>query len=72
MDPDQQYSPAYLAEDRSREVINVIVIFAVLETFFILLFFTARIANKNSKWLGCVSYGPRIPFLLWTYRCRYR
>ena len=49
MGSNQQYSPAYLAEDRSRELINVIVAFAVLETFFIILFFTSRIMNHTAN-----------------------
>ena len=49
MDPDQTYSPAYLAEDRSRDLINFVLAFAILETFFISLFFTARIMNRTAN-----------------------
>jgi len=49
MDPTQQYSPAYLAEDTSRQLLNVVVAFAVLETVFIVLFFTSRAMNKTAN-----------------------
>lgn len=49
MNPDQTYSPAYLAEDRSRDLVNVVVAFAILETFFISLFFTARMMNRTAN-----------------------
>lgn len=45
----QQYSPAYLAEDKSREFLNVVVAFAILETVFMILFFTSRAMNKTSN-----------------------
>jgi hypothetical protein len=49
MNPDQIYSPAYLAEDRSRDLINLVVAFAILETFFICLFFTSRIMSRTAN-----------------------
>ncbi|KAL8732940.1 MAG: hypothetical protein Q9181_003762 [Wetmoreana brouardii] len=49
MDPSQQYSPEYLAEDRSRELLNVVIAFAILETVFVALFFTARAVNKTAN-----------------------
>lgn len=49
MNLDQTYSPAYLAEDRSRDLINVVVAFAILETLFICLFFTSRIMNRTAN-----------------------
>lgn len=42
----QQYS---LAEDKSREFLNVVVAFAILETVFMILFFTSRAMNKTSN-----------------------
>ncbi len=49
MDSTQQYSPAYLAEDKSREFLNVVVAFAILETVFMILFFTSCAMNKTSN-----------------------
>lgn len=49
MEPAQKYSQAFLAEDRSRDLVNVVVTFAILETFFIFLFFTSRIMNHTAN-----------------------
>lgn len=43
------HSPAFLAEDRSRHLVNVIVTFTILETFFICLFFTSRIMARTAN-----------------------
>lgn len=49
MEQDQKYSQAFLNEDRSRELINVVVAFAVLETFFMLLFLASRTMNHTAN-----------------------
>lgn len=49
MAQDQKYSQAYLSEDKSRDLINVAVAFAILETFFMSLFFTSRIMNHTAN-----------------------
>ena len=73
MDSPQQFSQAYLAENRSHELLHVAIIFGVLETVFILLFFAARIMNKTANglemWLmplayiACMSHVVLIPCL---------
>ena len=51
MHPNQTYSPAYLAEDKSQNLINVVVAFAILDTLFICLFFTSRIIGHTANGL---------------------
>ena len=59
MDPNQ-YPPEYLAEDRSRELLRVIVPLAVFETLFFVLFIWARILKKTTNgvdfWLMPAAY----------------
>jgi len=43
----QLYPPEYLAEDRSRQLTNTAIAFAVLATVFVGLFFTSRVINKT-------------------------
>ena len=45
--PQQQYPPEYLAEDRSRVLLNLVIAFIVLETTFFTLFMTARYMNRT-------------------------
>jgi hypothetical protein len=40
------YSPEFLAQDRSQRVVNVSIIFGVLETIFVFLFFFSRYKNR--------------------------
>lgn len=47
MDPDQKYSPEYLAENRSQQLIQLAVAFAVLETLLIGLYFTSRYIGRT-------------------------
>ena len=47
MDPDQNYPPGYLAENRSQRLIHLAVTFAVLETLFIGLYLTSRYIAKT-------------------------
>ena len=60
MDPTQLYTPEYLAENKSQQLLHVAIIFGVLETVFIFLFFLARIVNKTANgpemWLMPVAY----------------
>ena len=41
--------PAYLAENRAVECVNVTIVFAILEVFFISLFFFARSKSKTAN-----------------------
>lgn len=71
MDPATQFPPGYLAEDRSQQLLNVAIVFGVLETVFIVLFFTARVISKTAKgvdiylmllaYLACFSHVILIP-----------
>ncbi|TVY84800.1 hypothetical protein LSUE1_G000829 [Lachnellula suecica] len=45
MDPAQVYSPEYLAENNSKSLLTVVVLFAVLEVLFISLYFISRIRS---------------------------
>ena len=45
----QQYPSDYLAADRSRELLNVAVTFAVLETVFVVLYLMSRVMNKTAN-----------------------
>ena len=60
MDSTQQYPPGYLAEDRSQQLIHVAIIFGVLETVFVLLFYISRIVTKTANgpevWLIALGY----------------
>lgn len=49
--PNQTYSPTYLAEDKSQNLINVVVAFAILDTLFICLFFTSRVIGHTANGL---------------------
>ncbi|KAI9788794.1 MAG: hypothetical protein M1816_006575 [Peltula sp. TS41687] len=51
MDQTMQFPPEYLKEDNSQQLLDVAIVFGVLNTLFILLFFTARIMNKTANGL---------------------
>ena len=51
MDSGSYLSPEFLAEDRSRETINITIIFLILETFIVCIFFAARYRSKPLKGL---------------------
>ena len=59
MDP-SDYPPEYLAQDRSFQLVQVIVAFAVLESFFFALFISARLMSKSTNgvdfWLMPAAY----------------
>jgi hypothetical protein len=58
----QQYTQAYLAEDRGWELIQVAIIFAVLETLFLCLFFASRALNKTLNGLDVYFIPPAYIF----------
>ena len=43
------YPPEYLAENRGQQLLNVAIVFGVLETVFIVLFFVSRIIFKTAN-----------------------
>ena len=45
----QQYPPEYLAEDRSRVLVNLVIAFAILETLFFVLYVTTRLMSRNAN-----------------------
>lgn len=49
MDPDHEYSLGYLAENRGQELLDIAIVFAVLETLFIVLYFASRFVGKTIK-----------------------
>lgn len=49
MDAKQQYNQAFLAEDRSGELVCVIAVLAILETLFMILFFMSRTMNHTAN-----------------------
>lgn len=55
-----QYPPEYLAEDSSRQLINVAIAFALLETIFLTFFTFARRINSTTNgldfWLIPAAY----------------
>jgi len=42
-------SPAFLAGERGPELFNVAIAFTVLETIFVILYFSSRIMSKNAN-----------------------
>lgn len=54
MDSDEQYTPQYLAADRSQRLLVVAVLFAVLEVIFLVLHFTTRYTKNAAR--GAETY----------------
>jgi hypothetical protein len=57
-----KYTPEYMAADHSRKLINVAVTFAVLETFFFVLFLAARFKSKTLRCLDVYFMVLAYPF----------
>lgn len=71
MDQTTQFPPGYLKEDNSQQLLHVAIVFGVLNTLFIILFFIARTMNKTANglemylmplaWVFCFSLSIIIP-----------
>ena len=64
METAQQYSPAYMAEDRGWELIKIVISFGILVTVFVLLFFVSRTLNKTLNGLDVYLIPPTYIFCI--------